>query len=65
VWAALSPVKNESVGLGGSRMGTKENKIAKAEDRVHRSATKKTETYCYSEIFFLKILINVKAGRVK
>jgi hypothetical protein len=25
----LSPVKTESVGLGGSRMGTKENKIAK------------------------------------
>jgi hypothetical protein len=27
---ALSPVKKESVELGGSRMGTKENKIAKA-----------------------------------
>jgi hypothetical protein len=27
---ALSPVKNERVGLGGGRMGTKENKIAKA-----------------------------------
>jgi hypothetical protein len=27
---ALSPVKKENVGLGGSRMGTKENKIAKA-----------------------------------
>jgi hypothetical protein len=27
---ALSPVKKESVGLGGRRMGTKENKIAKA-----------------------------------
>jgi hypothetical protein len=26
----LSPVKKERVGLGGSRMGTKENKIAKA-----------------------------------
>jgi hypothetical protein len=26
---ALSPVKKESVGLGGSRMGTKEKKIAK------------------------------------
>jgi hypothetical protein len=25
----LSPVKKEWVGLGGSRMGTKENKIAK------------------------------------
>jgi hypothetical protein len=27
---ALSPVKKERVGSGGSRMGTKENKIAKA-----------------------------------
>jgi hypothetical protein len=27
---ALSPVEKESVGLGGSRMGTKENKTAKA-----------------------------------
>jgi hypothetical protein len=27
---ALSPVKKESVRLGGSRMGTKEKKIAKA-----------------------------------
>jgi hypothetical protein len=26
----LSPVKKERVGLGGSRMGTKVNKIAKA-----------------------------------
>jgi hypothetical protein len=49
---ALSPEKKESVGLGGSRMGTKENKLQKREDRVHGSATK-------------KILINVKAGRVK
>jgi hypothetical protein len=49
---ALSPVKKERVGLGGSRMGTKENRLQKREDRVHGSATKKTETYCYSEIFF-------------
>jgi hypothetical protein len=27
---ALSPEKKESVGLGGSRMGTKGNEIAKA-----------------------------------
>jgi hypothetical protein len=27
---ALSPMKKESVGLGGSRMGINENKIAKA-----------------------------------
>jgi hypothetical protein len=37
-------VKKERVGLGGSRMGTKENKIKKREDLVHRSATKKIET---------------------
>jgi hypothetical protein len=30
---ALSPVKKESVGLGGSRMSTKENEIAKAGRR--------------------------------
>jgi hypothetical protein len=50
---ALSPVKKESVGLGGSRMGTVETILQKREDRVHGSATKrKIETYCYSEIFF-------------
>jgi hypothetical protein len=27
---AVSPVKKESVGLGGSKTGTKENKIVKA-----------------------------------
>jgi hypothetical protein len=61
---ALSPVKKESVGLGSSRMGTKKTKLQKLEDHVHGSATKNIETYCYSEIFFLEILINVKAGRV-
>jgi hypothetical protein len=35
---ALSSVKKERVGLGGSRMGTKENK---RENGVHGSATKK------------------------
>jgi hypothetical protein len=48
---ALSPAKKESVGLGGSRMGTKENEIAKAGRTFHGSATKKMETYCYSEMF--------------
>jgi hypothetical protein len=28
--SALSPVKKKRVGLGGSRIGTKENEIAKA-----------------------------------
>jgi hypothetical protein len=46
-------VKKERVGLGGSRMGTKENKISKA-GRPYSWACyeKKIETYCYSEIFF-------------
>jgi hypothetical protein len=57
-------VKKESVGLGGSRMGTKENKIAKAGRPCSWKCYEKMETYCYSEIFFLQILINVKAGRV-
>jgi hypothetical protein len=58
-------VKKERVGLGGNRMGTKENKIAKAGRRCSLGCYEKMETYCYSEIFFLEILINVKAGRVK
>jgi hypothetical protein len=51
---ALSPVKKERVGLGGSRMGTKENKIAKAGKTVFMGVLrkKKTETYCFSKIFF-------------
>jgi hypothetical protein len=52
-------------GIGGSRMGTKKTRLQKREDRVHGSSTKKIETYCYSEIFFLEILINVRAGRLK
>jgi hypothetical protein len=59
-------VKKESVGLGGSRMGTKENEIAKGGRPCSWECyEKKIETYCYSEIFFfLEILINVKVGRV-
>jgi hypothetical protein len=30
----------------------KKTRFKKSEDRVHGSATKKIETYCYSEIFF-------------
>jgi hypothetical protein len=48
----LSPVKKESVGLGGGRMGTKKTRLQKREDRLHGSATKKIEAYSYSEIFF-------------
>jgi hypothetical protein len=49
---AHPPVKKESVGLGGSRTGTKKTRLQKREDRVHGSATKKIETYYYSEIIF-------------
>jgi hypothetical protein len=50
---ALSPVKKESMGLGGSRMGTKENEIAKAGRPCSWECyEKKIETYRYSEIFF-------------
>jgi hypothetical protein len=45
-------MKKESVGLGGSRMGTKENGIAKAERPSSWECYKKIETYCYSKIFF-------------
>jgi hypothetical protein len=61
---ALSPVKTESVGLGAVECVQKKTRLQKREGRVHGSATKKIETYCYSEIFFLDILINVNADRV-
>jgi hypothetical protein len=61
---ALFPVKKESGGVGGSRMGIKENEIAKAGRPCSWECYEKIETCCYSEIFFLEILINVKAGRV-
>jgi hypothetical protein len=48
---ALSPVKKR-VGLGGSRIGTKENKTAKAGRPRSWECYEKIETYCYSEIFF-------------
>jgi hypothetical protein len=50
---ALSTVKKERVGLGGSRMATKENKISKAGRPRSWECYEKIETYCYSEIFFL------------
>jgi hypothetical protein len=55
-----SPVKKESVGLWSNRMGTKE--IAKVGRPCSWECYE--EKCCYSEIFFLEILINVKAGKV-
>jgi hypothetical protein len=50
---ARSPAKKESVELRGSRMGTKKKtRLQKREDRVHWSAMKRIETYCYSAIYF-------------
>jgi hypothetical protein len=46
-------------------MGTKEKKFQKREDRVHGRATKKLKHTVIQKYFFLEILINVKAGRVK
>jgi hypothetical protein len=48
---ALSPVKKKSVGLGGSRMG-KKKQDCKSGKTVFMGVLQKTETYCYSEIFF-------------
>jgi hypothetical protein len=62
---ALFPVKKERVGLGSSRMGTKENKIAKAGRpcswECHEKELKHTVIQKY---VFLEIIIDVKASRV-
>jgi hypothetical protein len=62
---ALSPVEKERVGLEGSRMATKENKIAKAGGLCSWECYEKIEHSVIQKYFFLEILINVKAGRVK
>jgi hypothetical protein len=63
---ALSLLKKERMGLGGSRMGTK-NKITEAGrpcswEGYEKKKLKHTviQKYC-----LLEILIHVKAGRVK
>jgi hypothetical protein len=62
----LSPVKKESVGLWGSRMGTKENEIAKSGRPCSWECyeKKKWKHTVIQKYVFLEILINVKAGRV-
>jgi hypothetical protein len=45
-------VKKERVGLGGSRMGTKENDFKSGKTVFIGMLRKKIGTYCYSEIFF-------------
>jgi hypothetical protein len=56
-------VTKESVGLGDSRMSTKENKIAKAERPCSWECYEKHTVI--QKYFFLEILINVKADGVK
>jgi hypothetical protein len=52
---ALSPVEKKSVGLGGSRMGTEENKIAKAKKTVFMEVLrKKFKDTVVKKFFFLK-----------
>jgi hypothetical protein len=59
-------VKKESVGLGDSRMGTKENEIAKAGRPCSLEYYEKKLKYTViQKYFFIEIPINVKAGRVK
>jgi hypothetical protein len=59
-------VKKERVGLEGSRMGTKENEIAKAGRPCSWECYEKNGTHTVVQNFlFLEILINVKAGGVK
>jgi hypothetical protein len=52
---ALSPMKKERVGLRGSRMGTKENKIAKAGRPCSWECYEKNgNILLFRNIFFLK-----------
>jgi hypothetical protein len=60
---ALSPVQKQNVGLGGSRMGTKENEIAKAGRPCSWECYEKNLKYTViQKYFFLEILINVRVN---
>jgi hypothetical protein len=59
-------VKKERVGLGGRRMDTKENKISEARRPCSWACYEKNLKHTViQKYFFLEILINVKAGRIK
>jgi hypothetical protein len=58
-------VKRERVGLGGSRMGTKETEISKAGRPCSWECYEKNWNIVIQKYFFLDILMNVKAGGVK
>jgi hypothetical protein len=51
---ALSPLKKERVGLGSSRMGTKENKIAKAGRPCSWECYEKKLNILIQKYFFFK-----------
>jgi hypothetical protein len=59
----LSLVKKKKAGLGGSKICTKENKIAKSGRPCSLECYEKKPTVI-QKYFFLEILINDKAGRV-
>jgi hypothetical protein len=62
---APSPVKKESVGLGTSGMGTKENDCKSGNTVFMGVLRKKLKHAVIQKYFFLEILINLKAGRLK
>jgi hypothetical protein len=62
---ALSPVKKERVRLGGSRMGTKKQDGKGGKTVFMGVLRKKLKHTVIQKYFFLEILINLKAGRVK
>jgi hypothetical protein len=59
----LSSVEKQRVGIGDSRMGTKENQITKAG--IPGVLRKKLKHTIIQKYVFLEIPINVKADRVK
>jgi hypothetical protein len=63
--ASASSSEKEKCGVGGSRMGTKGNEIAKAGRpcswECYERKLKRTVIWIF---FFIEILINVKASRV-
>jgi hypothetical protein len=58
-------VKKERVGLGGSRMGTKENDLKSEKTMFIGMLQKKWTHAVIQKYFFLEIPTNVRAGRVK
>jgi hypothetical protein len=62
---ALSPEKGKC-GVRGNRMGTKKKQNCKSGNTVFMGVLrKKLKHTVIQKYFFLQILINVKAGRVK